>query len=300
VTEKWKDKWFRQLKPSHKLLWLYLLDNCDISGIIESDIDLWKRDVGFRINETEFLQVFSGRLLPIPNTDYIWIPKFIEIQQRCKIEDLNPENNAHKGILKSIEKYGLLSLKEGATEGLLSPICNGNSTSNGNSKGKEKEESKKIYGEFENVFLTDKEREKLTERLGRDERARNAIEILSAYKKSKNKKYDSDYATFHTWVISELEKRENNGTGKKIKPDPPMIRKINRCIDCKKEIPELDGIVCKKCNDRRRRDDERLISEAEKQTPQEIQKEITESLLPREKILEDAANNDERVTEEKL
>lgn len=277
MTEKWKDKWFRQLKPSHKLLWLYLLDNCDISGIIESDIDLWKRDVGFRINETEFLQVFSGRLLPIPNTDYIWIPKFIEIQQRCKIEDLNPENNAHKGILKSIEKYGLLSLKEGATEGLISPTCTSKGNSNGNGNGN-KEEEKKVFGEFENVFLTDKEREKLTGRLGRDERARNAIEILSAYKKSKNKKYDSDYATFHTWVISELEKRENNGTGKKIKPDPPMTRKINRCLDCKKEIHESEGIVCKRCNEKRRIEDERLIADAEKQTPEEIQREITESL----------------------
>lgn len=75
-----------------------------------------------------------------------------------------------------------------------------------------KEESKKTYGEFQNVFLTDRERNALTEKLGTDERARNAIEILSAYKKSKNKKYNSDYATFHTWVIGELEKREHNGT----------------------------------------------------------------------------------------
>ena len=77
---------------------------------------------------------------------------------------------------------------------------------------KTKEESKKTYGEFENVFLTDDEAYKLNDKLGSGTRVKEAIEILSAYKKSKNKKYNSDYATFHTWVIPELEKRENNGT----------------------------------------------------------------------------------------
>jgi len=70
-------------------------------------------------------------------------------------------------------------------------------------KSKEKEK----FGEFQNVLLTSVEHGKLIQRLT-SERAKTAIEILSRYKESSGKKYSSDYATFHTWVIGELEKRE--------------------------------------------------------------------------------------------
>ena len=251
VTEKWKDKWFRQLKPSYKLLWFYLLDNCDISGIIEWDIDLWTRDLGFRFNEEDIRQTFRQRILFIPKTEYIWIPKFIEIQQRCAIEGLNPENNAHKGILKTIEKYSLLTLLpllEGANEGLTSPISNSKGTSN----GKDKKIEKKTFGEFGNVLLTDVERKKLTEKLGSDERAKRAIEILSAYKKSANKHYDSDYATFHTWVIEKLEKREKEGGVNTPKTFVTNTQKYY-CSVCNREIPKTFEGICPECLEKRKR-----------------------------------------------
>ena len=73
----------------------------------------------------------------------------------------------------------------------------------------ESKEQKDTFGEFENVHLTQIEYGKLIEKLGTSERAAEAIGILSAYKESKGKTYKSDYATFGTWVISELTKREN-------------------------------------------------------------------------------------------
>ena len=72
-------------------------------------------------------------------------------------------------------------------------------------------EPKETLGEFANVFLTRDERGKLIATLG-DSRFQTALGILSAYKKSKGREYKSDYATFFTWVIKELEKRENNGS----------------------------------------------------------------------------------------
>lgn len=56
---------------------------------------------------------------------------------------------------------------------------------------------KSIYGEFENVLLTEQEHEKLRERLGGE--AQEYIERLSRYLKSKSRRYNSHYATILSW-----------------------------------------------------------------------------------------------------
>ena len=37
-TEKWKDPWFEGLSKDFKLIWLYLLDDCDNAGIWQMSI----------------------------------------------------------------------------------------------------------------------------------------------------------------------------------------------------------------------------------------------------------------------
>ena len=56
-------------------------------------------------------------------------------------------------------------------------------------------EPKKPYGEFDTVMLTDTEYKALQSRLS-SKRLSFGIEYLDGYKKSKGKKYDSDYAVF--------------------------------------------------------------------------------------------------------
>jgi len=57
---------------------------------------------------------------------------------------------------------------------------------------------KKPHGEFQNVLLTDEEFTKLTEKLGH--RTGAEIEKLSAYMKSKGKRYKDHYATILSWT----------------------------------------------------------------------------------------------------
>jgi len=109
----------------------------------------------------------------------------------------------------------------------------------------ESKEIKTPYGEFKNVLLTSGEWEQLVAKLGAD-RLKVAVEILSSYKKSKGKEYKSDYATFSTWVIGELEKRESHGgasTGRsgggrgnavspnKVTPEPGKYDGVETIID---------------------------------------------------------------------
>jgi len=39
-TEKWADKLFRKWKPETKLLFLFIVDNCDCAGFWEIDLEL--------------------------------------------------------------------------------------------------------------------------------------------------------------------------------------------------------------------------------------------------------------------
>lgn len=74
---------------------------------------------------------------------------------------------------------------------------------NKQARNAQKEESKKSYGVFENVMLTDDELQKLKQKFTSDWQSK--IDNLSEYIASKGKKYKSHYATILVWD------RKNNG-----------------------------------------------------------------------------------------
>jgi hypothetical protein len=74
---------------------------------------------------------------------------------------------------------------------------------NPQSKVKESKVNKSIYGEFKNVFLSEKEYQSLLERHGEKETIR-LIELLSRGIESKGYKYKSHYATILNWKQREV------------------------------------------------------------------------------------------------
>lgn len=70
--------------------------------------------------------------------------------------------------------------------------------------------SKRVFGEHNNVSLTDAEEEKLREKLG--VLFDRAISILSNYKASSGHKYKSDYAAINNWVIDRLNEEKVKGS----------------------------------------------------------------------------------------
>jgi len=99
-SEKWKDTWFRKLSPDEKLLLLYLYDECDIAGFWEIDVELASFQIGLSssviVNAIDALR----RACEI-NGSHLWVKRFIRYQQPSY--PLNPENNAHKGIIQRLE-----------------------------------------------------------------------------------------------------------------------------------------------------------------------------------------------------
>jgi hypothetical protein len=125
-TEKWSDVWFTGLKRLEKLLFLYLVDNCDIAGFIELNYKRWQSDLDASQLEIEGALKGLGRGLIFANTnDCIFIKNFLKHQKNLP---LNPENKSHQGILKRFDLYlqkfnnqSYIELIEGALKGLGSP-----------------------------------------------------------------------------------------------------------------------------------------------------------------------------------
>lgn len=155
-SEKFRDSWYRKLKPVHKCMWEFMINECSHAGILELDYDSMSFHIGVKVTEEDLL-LFESRITFI-DEDKIFIASFLRFQQK----ELNINNPAHKNIIKELEKYDIpqdLETKqekrpiEGASKGLHSPISKGNSIGkgNGSSKGKTRAR-KKTEEEFEKFW----------------------------------------------------------------------------------------------------------------------------------------------------
>lgn len=100
-TTKWADPWFRRLSPHAKLLWQWLLDNCDHAGVIALDLELASFHIGYPMG-IDTLSELGERVRKLDAEKY-FMPKFIEFQY----SKLSKECKAHRPVFQSIEKHGL-------------------------------------------------------------------------------------------------------------------------------------------------------------------------------------------------
>jgi hypothetical protein len=105
-TDKWRDKWFRELCNDHRILWYYLLENCDNAGIFEADWGLISFYINREISEEEALKVLEGKITKVSRDIFI-INKFIEFQYG----ELKVSCAPHLKVLRCLKKVGLCSYK---------------------------------------------------------------------------------------------------------------------------------------------------------------------------------------------
>lgn len=102
-SEKWKKRFFKKLCCKYKLLWLYILDDCNHAGIWDIDLEVAGLRVGEEFKEKEVLNIFKDNVIPIDNNEKWFVPKFIEFQYG----ELNPESRVHQSVIKILDKYNL-------------------------------------------------------------------------------------------------------------------------------------------------------------------------------------------------
>ena len=143
-TEKWSDPWFLDLSRKSKFLFLFLCDNCDIAGFLERHDKTTSFYLDIPITEFDSLYKELEKSVVIID-GIIWLKNFIRHQKNLP---LNPDNNCHRSIIKSLvihssafsnlyESVFGLSLEE--IRGLSAPqegLARGYSNSNSNSNGK--------------------------------------------------------------------------------------------------------------------------------------------------------------------
>ncbi len=127
-TEKWRDPWFQALPHGSKLMFLYLIDNCNNAGFYEEN----EREACFQlgIDEKQYAGALKGLSRGIKGASgWLWVRRFLCHQ---KNEPLRPENPAHKQIIRLVQEQveRFSSVPEFKTfiapyKGLLSPIGTG-------------------------------------------------------------------------------------------------------------------------------------------------------------------------------
>lgn len=106
-TDKWKKGFIRNLPTKYKLLWLYILDDCNHAGVWETDFEVASIRIGSKISEKEAIKYFAPQIKIFDEGDRWFIPKFIEFQYG----ELNANSRPHQAVIKLIEKYDLYNLK---------------------------------------------------------------------------------------------------------------------------------------------------------------------------------------------
>ena len=109
-TDKWKKRFVRELSPQHKLLWFYILDDCNHAGIWEVDIEVASIRFGYELVYDMLPKEFLDKVVIFDNGDKWFIPDFIDFQYG----ELNPNSNVHKSVIALLNKYKL----EGYVKGL--------------------------------------------------------------------------------------------------------------------------------------------------------------------------------------
>lgn len=184
---------FMEMPSSAKLLYFYLMIEADDDGFVSNPKTIIRM---LGANEDD-LKVLLGKRFVLNFDSGVCVIKHWRIHNLIRADRYTETQWVEEKSLLVIDKNtGKYSL---ATTG----IPNGNQVATQVRLGKVREvkvnTNKKCYGEFENVFLTDEEKQKLKSRYGTIT-TKNLVEELSTYIKSTGKRYKNHYATLLAWA----------------------------------------------------------------------------------------------------
>jgi hypothetical protein len=103
-TEKWNDDWYISLDNDYRIIWQWLLDNCNHAGICKRSMKLLNLMCNTRISEDDLVREMGGRLIVVDNNWFI--PKFLKFQYAS----LNSNRPVIISVVKELEKNNLISM----------------------------------------------------------------------------------------------------------------------------------------------------------------------------------------------
>lgn len=104
-SSKWSDIWFSDLSTEHKLIYLYILDNCDQVGVWQPNLKLAEFQLGIRPNWELFQTALTeSRLFIMPNKSW-WLIKFCTFQYGELTEQSKSKTSEY--YIKLLKKHTL-------------------------------------------------------------------------------------------------------------------------------------------------------------------------------------------------
>lgn len=120
-TEKWKKPFIRGLEGPYKLLWFYILDDCDHAGIWQVDFEVARIRIGEQVDKETAKKLFGDRVVEF--APFKWfLPDFIFFQYG----ELSEKNRMHKSVIDILTKNNL---------GASKPLLRGQGTIQGQGNG---------------------------------------------------------------------------------------------------------------------------------------------------------------------
>lgn len=142
-TDKWKKPFLRSMKAPYKLLWIYILDECDHAGIWQVDLDVAQLKIGEKLTIEKALEQLSGRVEVIDDGSKWFIPDFVDFQYG----ELNPANRVHNSVIAALRKHNLI------TENLkIKPLTSPLQGAKDKDKDLDKDKDKGVQGENGLIF----------------------------------------------------------------------------------------------------------------------------------------------------
>jgi hypothetical protein len=118
-STKWNG-WFRKLKPCNKLLWIYILDNCDLSGVWRVDKEMAEFSIGCSVKWDETTENFKDQIFEFDGGDKWYIIDFVKFQNGEKLT----ASPVHQKIFEMLRSYGLAEIFIDENNRLLNRVPN--------------------------------------------------------------------------------------------------------------------------------------------------------------------------------
>jgi hypothetical protein len=181
-TDKFIDPWFRRLSSKNKLLWDYLVCNCNQAGIICIDLEFIEMVLNEKYEDSVIKEHFSERLVNIDRNKW-FIPKFIQFQYGI----LNPDSRIHKQIILKLEKEGINYLTLHKSSQTITDSSEQSVTVRKSSYGPKEKEEEKDKEQYQ-------EKEQLKDSSRKEEVEKNLPEIQPKdFRNSKGSKWTPDH-----------------------------------------------------------------------------------------------------------
>jgi hypothetical protein len=183
-SEKWKKPFIKKLPMQYKLLWFYLLDDCNHAGVWQVDLEIASLRIGYKLNLKDSITALNDKIKVFDNGEKWFIKDFIEFQYG----ELNEKNRAHKSVISVLTKYNLLSLNKPLT----SPLQG--------AKDKDKDKDKEVLRVFDETSFENLERTFKTNKSEIRKKLEEFLEVEKITPTFRNKQIGEILKHFRNWL----------------------------------------------------------------------------------------------------